>query len=41
MSNQSIYIPSGGIGEKEFIPEEKNGIKLKQRDLTKIRLYHL
>ena len=24
MSNQSIYIPSGSIGEIEFIPEEKN-----------------
>ena len=27
MSDQSIYIPSGGIGEIEFIPEEKNWYK--------------
>ena len=27
MSKQSIYIPSGGTGETEFIPEEKNWYK--------------
>ena len=41
MSDQSIYIPSGGIGETEFIPEEKNWYKTESVWLTKIRLYHL
>ena len=27
MLDQSIYTPSGGIGEIEFIPEEKNWYK--------------
>ena len=27
MSNQSIYIPSGGTGEIESVPEEKNWYK--------------